>query len=47
MNAMNWLASQLAWEQRLIELRLERNGATSVGRRRSAPVRKVETAKAA
>lgn len=33
MNAMTWLAKQLAWEQRLVELRLTRpsteDGATS------------------
>lgn len=43
MNAMTWLAKQLAWEQRLVELRLERPVAEDRAEREA----KVEPAKAA
>lgn len=44
MSAMNWLVQQLAWEQRLTELRAERHRPARVA---TIPRRKKHTAKAA
>ena len=44
MNALSWLAKQLAWEQRLTELRIERHTPTLAAAKRNAVT---ATAKAA
>ncbi len=46
MNALSWLAKQLAWEQRLTELRIERHTPTLAAAKRKAAAAKI-AAKAA
>jgi hypothetical protein len=36
MTAMNWLATQLAWEQRLVELRSEREAVVANDEQKAA-----------